>query len=70
VLEIALEVGFRGAPSFCTAFKRVTGTTPGAYRRLASQQRYAQVPTCVLMAWTRPVLEVSRNAKEAAGIPG
>ena len=66
VLEIALDVGFAGASSFCTAFKRVTGTTPGAYRRLASGERYAGVPTCVLMAWTRPVLEVSRNGKEAA----
>lgn len=65
VLEIALDVGFRGAASFCTAFKRITGLTPGAYRRLASDERYARVPTCVLMAWTRPVLEVSRNGKDA-----
>ena len=70
ILEIALDVGFRTCSSFCTAFKRVTGTTPGAYRRLSSHQRYPQVPTCVLMAWTRPVLEVSRNGKEGAGRHG
>lgn len=64
VLEIALRVGFGGAPSFCTAFKRVTGTTPSAHRRLASGELYAGVPTCVLMAWTRPVLEVSTNGKD------
>jgi AraC-like DNA-binding protein len=70
VLEVALDVGFRGAASFCTAFKRVTGITPGAYRRLAPAEGYPGVPTCVLMAWTRPVLEVSRNGKEGGGTQG
>jgi AraC-like DNA-binding protein len=70
VLEIALDTGFHSAPSFCTAFKRVSGTTPGAYRRLASDRRHSQVPTCVLMAWTRPVLEVSRNGKDDRAHPG
>lgn len=70
VLEIALDVGFAGAASFSKAFKRVTGTTPSAYRRLTSDTRYPQVPTCVLMAWTRPVLEVSRNGKDGSGLQG
>jgi AraC-like DNA-binding protein len=63
ILEIAVEVGFRRASAFCTAFRRVTGTTPGAYRRLASDVWRSEVPSCVLAAWTRPVLEVSTNAQ-------
>jgi AraC-like DNA-binding protein len=61
ILEIGLAVGFGGAASFSTAFLRVTGVTPRAYRRVPAPESHANVPTCVLMAWTRPVLEVSRN---------
>jgi AraC-like DNA-binding protein len=64
VLGIALDVGFQTAASFCTAFKRVTGEAPSAYRREARLRNYPKVPTCVLMAWTRPVLEVSTNGKD------
>jgi AraC-like DNA-binding protein len=64
ILDVALEVGFGSAAAFCAAFKRVTGTTPGAYRRLAAPDWRSDVPSCVLIAaWTRPVLEVSTNAK-------
>lgn len=31
--EIALETGFTSHGHFCTAFKRVTGVTPGGFRR-------------------------------------
>jgi AraC-like DNA-binding protein len=61
ILEIALEVGFQSAASFSTAFRRVTGVSPRAYRRLATGDEYPGLPTCVVMSWTRPVLEVSRN---------
>jgi AraC-like DNA-binding protein len=63
VLDVALEVGFGSAAAFSAAFRDVTGTTPAAYRRLASAEWRTDVPSCVLMAWTRPVLEVSTNAK-------
>lgn len=63
VLDIALDVGFGSAAAFCVAFKRVTGMTPGAYRRLAAPDWRSEVPSCVLMAWTRPVAEVSTDAK-------
>jgi AraC-like DNA-binding protein len=63
VLDVALEVGFGGAAAFCTAFRNVTSMTPAAYRRLAAPEWRTDVPSCVLMAWTRPVLEVSTNAK-------
>jgi AraC-like DNA-binding protein len=63
VLAIGLAVGFQSAASFSTAFSRVTGVTPSAYRRIPAPESDVAVPTCVLMAWTRPVLEVSRNRK-------
>lgn len=63
VLDVALEVGFGGAAAFSAAFRDVTGTTPAAYRRLSCADWRSEVPSCVLMAWTRPVLEVSTNAK-------
>jgi AraC-like DNA-binding protein len=68
ILTIGLAVGFESAASFSTAFGRVVGVSPRAYRRLNDGERAGQrdrpVPTCHLMAWTRPVLEVSTNRKE------
>jgi two-component system response regulator YesN len=33
--DLALKVGYRDPNYFCTVFKRLTGTTPGAYRKRA-----------------------------------
>lgn len=33
VTDVGLTVGYNDASSFCTAFRRVTGVTPSAYRR-------------------------------------
>jgi transcriptional regulator GlxA family with amidase domain len=70
VLGVGLAVGFESASSFSTAFKRVTGVTPSAYRLEAAPERHAEVPTCFLMAWTRPVLHVSRNGKDGPARDG
>jgi AraC-like DNA-binding protein len=70
ILEIGLAVGFESTASFSTAFRRVTGVSPRAYRRLPAPESHAGVPTCVLMAWTRPVLEVSTNRKDRAARGG
>jgi len=39
VTEIALDVGFRETSSFTTAFRRLVGRTPTAYRRLLSSNQ-------------------------------
>ena len=71
ILEVGLRVGFESAASFSNAFSRVVGVSPRAYRRLnqCDPAKHRAVPTCVLMAWTRPVLEVSTNRQER-GVPG
>jgi AraC family transcriptional regulator len=33
VTDVGLAVGYNDTSSFCTAFRRATGVTPGAYRR-------------------------------------
>jgi AraC-like DNA-binding protein len=55
VARICAEVGLASVGSFTTSFKRSYDVTPTAYRaRHPSPARAAPVPTCKLMAWTRP----------------
>ncbi len=55
VARICLEVGLTSVGSFTTSFKRVHGRTPTAYRAAHPPPvDRAPIPTCVLMAWTRP----------------
>lgn len=53
---ICAEVGLASVGSFTTSFKRTFGVTPTAYRAAHPPAAHrAPIPTCVLMAWTRPV---------------
>jgi AraC-like DNA-binding protein len=55
VADVCLAVGLRSVGSFTTSFGRLFGMSPTAYRAAhppAATQ--ARVPTCVLLAWTRP----------------
>jgi AraC-like DNA-binding protein len=55
VMDICLAVGFRSVGSFTTGFRRTFGLSPTAYRAThPPASRRARVPTCVLLAWTRP----------------
>jgi AraC-like DNA-binding protein len=55
VARVCAEVGLRSVGSFTTSFKAVYGMTPTAYREAHPPAgERAPVPTCVLMANTRP----------------
>jgi AraC-like DNA-binding protein len=55
VAEICLTVGLRSVGSFTTSFGRAYGMSPTAYRaRFPPAATHARVPTCVLLAWSRP----------------
>ena len=70
VTEICLDVGFASLGSFSRTFTRVVGMTPTAYREAwsAGAGTAGYVPTCVVMAWTRPRSEPQeRTFGEANG---
>jgi AraC-like DNA-binding protein len=56
VTEICLDVGFTSLGTFSRTFTRVVGMSPTAYRAgwRAGAGTAGYVPTCVVMAWTRP----------------
>jgi len=56
VTEICLEVGFTSLGTFSRTFNRILGMSPTAYRAAwrAGAGTAGYVPTCVVMAWTRP----------------
>jgi AraC-like DNA-binding protein len=56
VTDICLDVGFASLGTFSRTFKRVLGMSPSAYREAwrAGAGTAGYVPTCVVMAWTRP----------------
>ena len=53
VSEVCLEVGFQSLGSFSSAFRRVAGMTPTAYRA-TSHGFPPTVPGCWAAQWTRP----------------
>ena len=54
VTDVCLEVGFNSLGTFSRTFKEVVGESPAAYRKRGRLQM--PVPTCFVMAWTRPAL--------------
>jgi AraC-like DNA-binding protein len=55
VARICAEVGLSSVGSFTTSFRRSYGTTPAAYRAAhPPAATRAHLPTCVVMAWSRP----------------
>ena len=53
VTEICLEVGFQSLGSFSTAFHKVAGMTPTAYRAIHTGHA-PHIPGCWAAQWTRP----------------
>ena len=52
VTDICLDVGFGSLGTFSRTFKQIVGHSPAAYR--VRKEAQAPVPTCFVMAWTRP----------------
>jgi AraC-like DNA-binding protein len=71
VTEICLEVGFTSLGTFSRTFRRILGMSPSSYRDAwrAGAGTAGYVPTCVVMAWTRPAghREQDRSFGEAQG---
>jgi AraC-like DNA-binding protein len=51
VTDICFEVGFSSLGTFSRTFHHVVGESPTVFRMRGS---LAAVPTCFVMAWTRP----------------
>jgi AraC-like DNA-binding protein len=55
VADICHTVGLRSVGSFTTSFSRMFGCSPTAYRAThPPAAARLRIPTCVLLAWTRP----------------
>lgn len=51
VTDIAFEVGFASLGTFSRTFRAIVGDSPSAFRL---RSRPLDVPSCVVMSWTRP----------------
>jgi len=52
VTDVCFDVGFTSLGTFCRTFRDIVGETPGAFRKRGPIS--APVPSCFIMAWTRP----------------
>jgi AraC-like DNA-binding protein len=60
--DVCFTVGLRSVGSFTTSFGRAFGLTPAAYRAAHPPASHrARIPTCVLLAWSRPQPQKSRE---------
>jgi transcriptional regulator GlxA family with amidase domain len=53
VTEVCFDVGFISLGSFSRTFSEIVGDSPKAYRKRA-EGAPELVPSCFMMAWTRP----------------
>jgi AraC-like DNA-binding protein len=51
ITDICFDVGFNSLGTFSRTFHDIVGETPTAFRQ---RGRMPAVPTCFIMAWTRP----------------
>jgi hypothetical protein len=55
VARICMDVGLASVGSFTSSFRRVYGSTPTGYREsFPPAAQMAHIPTCILMAASRP----------------
>jgi AraC-like DNA-binding protein len=66
VARICAEVGLSSVGSFTSSFKRLHGQTPTEYRAAHPPAAdLAPIPSCALMAWTRPRRDRATSEKTA-----
>jgi AraC-like DNA-binding protein len=69
VADICFTVGLRSVGSFTTSFGRAYGLSPTAYRAAHPPAAdRARIPTCMLLAWSRPRSSTFRE--DSPGAPG
>jgi AraC-like DNA-binding protein len=51
VTDVCFDVGFNSLGTFSRTFQQIVGESPTAFRL---RGRLPSVPTCFMMAWTRP----------------
>jgi AraC-like DNA-binding protein len=69
VSDVCLTVGLRSVGSFTTSFGRMFGMSPTAYRAAHTPAvTRARIPTCVLLAWSRP--RSSTFGEDSPAAPG
>jgi AraC-like DNA-binding protein len=67
VAEICLSVGLQSVGSFTTSFTRTFGKSPTVYRaEFPPASQLAQIPTCVLRAYSRPQRSTFEEDRRAA----
>lgn len=54
VAEICMSVGWTSVGSFTTAFRRIHGVTPLAYRAACPPERLVRIPPCIARSYGRP----------------
>ena len=65
VAEVCFTVGLTSVGSFTTSFGREFGVSPTAYRATFPPASHrARIPTCVLLAWTRPTTAVLEKTQQ------
>jgi AraC-like DNA-binding protein len=68
VTEVCHAVGFTSLGTFSRTFRTIVGNSPARYRQRAAPP--APVPTCFVMAWTRPSsFGEAPVAREAVALP-
>ncbi|HYX87991.1 MAG TPA: helix-turn-helix transcriptional regulator [Gaiellaceae bacterium] len=67
VAEICFAVGLRSVGSFTTSFTRTYGMSPTVYRAsFPPASAHAQIPACVVHAYSRPQRSTFREDRVAA----
>ena len=68
VTEVCHAAGFTSLGTFSRTFRTIVGDSPARYRQRAAPP--APVPTCFVMAWTRPSsFGEAPVAREAVALP-